>query len=145
MLGPVSCVGECGRFWSWPARDPVGARDVGDTEVKENREVRSLVTRCETKIGVVEFVAAMCINPPFVRTLGHDEKAWTTPCKSRRGNQCPKEGITKSYELRVGEEVAHRGEGAHVEVPYNEINMVLHHISISGIVAFLGNFFVNVD
>ena len=50
----VACVDACGRFARsplqasllslWTARDAVGAREVGDTEVKENREVRSLVT-----------------------------------------------------------------------------------------------------
>ena len=65
----VACVDECGSFFGRSplqatllrlrtARDAVGAWEVGDTEVKENREVRSLVPRCKTKISMVELVAA---------------------------------------------------------------------------------------
>ena len=47
----VVCAVEYGRFFG---------REVGDTKVKENRAVSSLVTRCETKVSVVKHVAAMC-------------------------------------------------------------------------------------
>ena len=39
------------------AHDAVRPRKVGDTEMKEDSEVISLVTKSETKVGVVKLVA----------------------------------------------------------------------------------------
>ena len=97
----VACVGECGRgplqatlLSLRTARDAV---EVGDTK-EENREVRSLVTRCKTKIGFVELVAPMCINPPFVWTHGHDEKDFAVFARVILATNAPEEGITRTEE-----------------------------------------------
>ena len=102
------------------ARDAVGAREVGDTKVKENREESSLVTRCETKVSAVKLEAAMCINPPFVMTLGHDEKRKLVRSlqESCKPQNAPNESIARSHELQVREDVTHRGDGALVEVTF---------------------------
>ena len=51
------------------AHNADGARKIGDAKVKKDREVRSLVTGCKTKVGVVKLVAAVCMDPPCVRAL----------------------------------------------------------------------------
>ena len=62
------------------ARDAFRTKEVGNAEAKENKKVSLLVTGPEAKIGVVEFVAAMCFDTPFIPTLWHDEdlRAFTT-------------------------------------------------------------------
>ena len=66
-----------------------------------------------------------------------------------QATNAPKEGITKSHEPRVGD--THSQKGPHVEVTADEVDIVLHHVSMkpmqerSRCVAFLSNFVVNVD
>ena len=54
------------------AHDAVGARQVGGTEMEENRKVSGLVTWSKAKCSVVVFVAAVCIYTPLIWTLWHD-------------------------------------------------------------------------
>ena len=62
------------------ACDAVGARQIGGAQVKVNRKVSCLVTGPEAKLGVVQLVAAMSVDSPFIRALRHDEepRAFTT-------------------------------------------------------------------
>ena len=56
--------------------DAVGARQVGDTNMKKNREVSGLVTGSEAKVGVAELVAVAGVNNTlFTWTPGHDDEA----------------------------------------------------------------------
>ena len=43
--------------------------------MKEDRKVRRQIAWRETEVGVVKRVATVCLVPPRVRALGHDEKA----------------------------------------------------------------------
>ena len=40
--------------------------------MEENRKVSCLVTRSEAKLNIIIFVAAVSVDSPFVRALGHD-------------------------------------------------------------------------
>ena len=86
---------------STPGDVVVMAREVDDAKVKEDREVRSLVTRCKTKISVVELAAAMRIDPPCVWTLGHDEETRTVLASFVQATNAPQESIARSRELWV--------------------------------------------
>ena len=55
------------RCW---ACDAVGAWQVGDTKMKENREVCGLVKGSEARVGVVEHVAVVGVDPPSYGRLG---------------------------------------------------------------------------
>ena len=94
------------------ARDAVGAREVGDTRVKgseqSGHEVRNQGKRCH--------ICGSHVHQPSIRM---DEKACAVFARVVQA--------TRSHELRVRKYITHRGEGAHVEVTTDEVNVVLHH------------------
>ena len=59
------------------AHNTGGARKVGDAKVKKDRKVRSQVARRKTKVGVVQRVAAVCLDFPRVRALRHNARKGT--------------------------------------------------------------------
>ena len=56
------------------ARNTVRARKVGGAQTEENGKVGRRAGGAQVPVCVVEFLTAMCINTPFIRALGHDEK-----------------------------------------------------------------------
>ena len=114
------------------ARHAVGARQVEGAQVKVNGKVSSLVTRPEAELDVVELVAAMSIDSPLMRALGHDEepRAFTT-CVVQAA-EAPEERVARSRKLQVCQHVddGREGEGAHVEVATNEVDVVLDHVGV---------------
>ena len=85
-------------------------------QVKEDRKVSRLVAGPESKVGVVEFVTAMCINTPLTRALWHDEKPRAFTTRIVQGTETPLVRVARCRKLRVCEHVFNFGECAHVEV-----------------------------
>ena len=80
---------------------------------------------------------------------GHDEEASAVFVRLVEATSAPQASIARGRKLP--DHVTHNGEGAHVKVPSNEINMVLQHVGVestpegSRCVTFLGNFVVDMD
>ena len=94
------------------ARDAVRASQVGGAQVKVNTKVNSLVTGSKSKLGVVVLVAAVSVESPFIRVLGHDEEP--CPCVVQAA-EAPQERVARRRKLWFCEDVTDSGEGAHVE------------------------------
>ena len=73
---------------------------------------RSQARRCRTCI-----VAAMSVDSPLIRALGHDEehRAFTT-CVVQAAEEDPQGRVARRRKLQVCEHVTVSGEGAHVDV-----------------------------
>ena len=57
------------------AHHSAGAREVSDTEVEEDREVRGQIAWREPEVCFVERAASVLVDSPRVRAAGHDEEA----------------------------------------------------------------------
>ena len=133
------------------ACDLAGTREVGDTEVESDREVRGQIAWRETEVCVAKRAATVSLDSPRVRAPGHDEEASAVFVRLVKATNAPHVSSARRCKLGVGEHVTINGEGAHVRVPSNEIDVVLQHVGVeptqegSGCITFLGNFVVDMD
>ena len=77
------------------AHDAARSRKVGDTEMEEGREVRSLVARSKTKVGVVK---------PGVRVPRHDVEARAVSRGLVQATTAPQESIAMPGAANSGSE-----------------------------------------
>ena len=114
----------------YTARNAVGAREVGGAQVKEDGKVGRGVAGPKCEVCVLEFVTAMGINTPFTRALGHNEKPCALATRVVQGTETPQLRVARCRELSVCERITNSGECALVEVPPNEVDVVLKHVSV---------------
>ena len=65
------------------------------------RKVSCLVTRSKAKLGVVVLAAAVSVDSPFVRALGHDEEPCTFTTCVVQAAKTPQERVARRRKLRV--------------------------------------------
>ena len=111
----------------WALEGAVGTRKVGDMEVKEKREVSSLITRCETEVSAVKREAAMCIDPPFVWMLGHDDEARALSSKPPSPHKSELRGAANSASENKSPSVE---KALMLKSLPDEVNVVLHHVGV---------------
>ena len=112
------------------ARDAVGTRQVGGAQVNVNRKVSSLVTRPEAKLGVAGLEAAMSIDSSILRALGHDDKPHKFTTCVVQAAEALEERVARSRKLQVCQHVDDGGEGAHVEVASDKVDVLLQHVGV---------------
>ena len=99
---------------SGTVRDADGTQKVGDAEVKENKEVSSsLVTRCETKVGVVKLVHP-CASALHSHTQTQTDRQRQTQTygqtKERQKQDKTDEGKTKTRQDRRRKEAKQKAD-----------------------------------
>ena len=67
----------------------------------ENRKVSGLITWSEAKVGVVELVAAVSVNPSSIWTLGHDDEARALTAGIVQAAEAPQERVAWRRKLWV--------------------------------------------
>ena len=113
------------------AGNAVRAREVGGAQVQEDREVSSGVTGPKSKICVVEFVTAVGINTPFIRTLGHDEKAYTFATRVVQRTETPTRASCQVPQNSCSLKTSPTVENAlMLKSPPDDVDVVLHHVSV---------------
>ena len=140
------------RCWAWALRMTLlGPGRLVTWRWRKTGEVRGQIAWREPEVRVVERVASMLVYSPRLRAPKHGEEVSAVLVRLVEATNVPQVSTAKGRKLRVREHVTDSGEGAEVEVPSNEINMVLQHVGVeptqkgSRCITFLGDFVVDMD